>query len=532
MLKQLAVAAFEAMMAIIGMFFQELLLGDHAKSCALVWIGLFLTFRLSNRLKVQGAAKWTTHVCIKNLRVWYLILTHVTVSVYKIYVNILHEMVKECQTYVTYVGILKWVMPFAQQDGLTGSAWGDWSLYTDSPLRAFEEELGVQAPVGFWDPVGYTRDGDIEIFKRRRETEIKHGRVAMYVPRIKHDWTVLNIFKIEVCFRCFLTQVKSDKLFGAFNLLAIWVSSWCLLFFNNCSTWSCLARQPLDILCLNTSSGLATCLHPWAWSLQMFPTDWQQLAKCREMVGHKSLPSLATTSFPFTDTRESQESMGGKPSLQRIRKYASESLTPNLPMDDWLLDRIRTHMGFLFVRNPCWSCFAFLLVESSFSQVVFSRQWNMLLPELSQPLLIWACQICVFVSNLFLSANEICLFWETDTKLWLWGYDGYHWDVLPGMGNVVIFGMIPARPHIHRHNTFAQRVFHMFSLGCSSPQKVSDVFFFGWQNPQSEGLFSWNLKQPATSNLSFSELKARLFYEIEGLWPTHTTCALPSGELV
>ena len=74
-----------------------------------------------------------------------------------------------------------------QQDGLTGSAWGDWSLYTDSPLRAFEEELGVRAPVGFWDPVGYTRDGDIEIFKRRRETEIKHGRVAMYVPRIKHD---------------------------------------------------------------------------------------------------------------------------------------------------------------------------------------------------------------------------------------------------------------------------------------------------------------------------------------------------------
>ncbi|CAL1131447.1 unnamed protein product [Cladocopium goreaui] len=66
------------------------------------------------------------------------------------------------------------------QDGLTGSAWGDWSLYTDSPLRAFEEELGVQAPVGFWDPVGYTRDGDLETFKRRRETEIKHGRVAMY----------------------------------------------------------------------------------------------------------------------------------------------------------------------------------------------------------------------------------------------------------------------------------------------------------------------------------------------------------------
>merc|ERR1719362_2056655 len=65
------------------------------------------------------------------------------------------------------------------QDGLTGSAWGDWALYTDSPLRAFESELGVQAPVGFWDPVGFTGDGDVEAFKRRRVTELKHGRICM-----------------------------------------------------------------------------------------------------------------------------------------------------------------------------------------------------------------------------------------------------------------------------------------------------------------------------------------------------------------
>merc|ERR1719162_1039419 len=65
------------------------------------------------------------------------------------------------------------------QDGLTGSAWGDWALYTDSPLRAFESELGVQAPVGFWDPAGLSKDGDAAAFKRRRSTEIKHGRVSM-----------------------------------------------------------------------------------------------------------------------------------------------------------------------------------------------------------------------------------------------------------------------------------------------------------------------------------------------------------------
>merc|ERR1719450_1144600 len=66
------------------------------------------------------------------------------------------------------------------QDGLTGSAWGDWANYTDSPLRAFESELGVQAPTGFWDPLGYCNDGDAENFARRRSTELKHGRVSMY----------------------------------------------------------------------------------------------------------------------------------------------------------------------------------------------------------------------------------------------------------------------------------------------------------------------------------------------------------------
>jgi len=65
------------------------------------------------------------------------------------------------------------------QDGLTGSAWGDWANYTDSPLRAFEDELGAQAPVGFFDPLGLSKDGDADVFRRRRESEIKHGRISM-----------------------------------------------------------------------------------------------------------------------------------------------------------------------------------------------------------------------------------------------------------------------------------------------------------------------------------------------------------------
>ncbi|CAE7476359.1 FCPB [Symbiodinium sp. CCMP2592] len=41
-------------------------------------------------------------------------------------------------------------------------------------------EMGVQDPVGFWDPLGLSADKDQATFKRRRAVEIKHGRIAMY----------------------------------------------------------------------------------------------------------------------------------------------------------------------------------------------------------------------------------------------------------------------------------------------------------------------------------------------------------------
>ena len=41
-------------------------------------------------------------------------------------------------------------------------------------------DLGVQAPVGFWDPLGLSKGADAATFNRRRAVEIKHGRVAMY----------------------------------------------------------------------------------------------------------------------------------------------------------------------------------------------------------------------------------------------------------------------------------------------------------------------------------------------------------------
>ncbi len=44
---------------------------------------------------------------------------------------------------------------------------------------AFENELGAQAPLGFFDPLGIVADGDQDKFDRLRYVEIKHGRICM-----------------------------------------------------------------------------------------------------------------------------------------------------------------------------------------------------------------------------------------------------------------------------------------------------------------------------------------------------------------
>jgi len=50
---------------------------------------------------------------------------------------------------------------------------------SSTALNAFEGELGAQAPLGFFDPLGLVADGDQEKFDRLRYVEIKHGRICM-----------------------------------------------------------------------------------------------------------------------------------------------------------------------------------------------------------------------------------------------------------------------------------------------------------------------------------------------------------------
>ena len=46
-------------------------------------------------------------------------------------------------------------------------------------LSAFEDALGAQPPLGFYDPLGLVSSGDQEQFDRLRFVELKHGRIAM-----------------------------------------------------------------------------------------------------------------------------------------------------------------------------------------------------------------------------------------------------------------------------------------------------------------------------------------------------------------
>mmetsp|Transcript_81 Transcript_81/g.354 ORF Transcript_81/g.354 Transcript_81/m.354 type:complete len:221 (+) Transcript_81:232-894(+) len=53
------------------------------------------------------------------------------------------------------------------------------SSSSNTILQAFEEEIGVTAPLGFWDPLGLLKDADQERFNRLRYVELKHARISM-----------------------------------------------------------------------------------------------------------------------------------------------------------------------------------------------------------------------------------------------------------------------------------------------------------------------------------------------------------------
>jgi len=51
-----------------------------------------------------------------------------------------------------------------------------WSADASAPCQGLP---GSSSPLGFFDPLGFTKDADLNTVKRYREAEVMHGRVAM-----------------------------------------------------------------------------------------------------------------------------------------------------------------------------------------------------------------------------------------------------------------------------------------------------------------------------------------------------------------
>ncbi|CAE8589534.1 unnamed protein product [Polarella glacialis] len=79
------------------------------------------------------------------------------------------------------------------QDGLTGSAWGDWSLYTASPLRAAGSFAGYQAPQA-------EKSGRAAVVARRAEniaaTAIANGNFTILVKALQKAGLVETVSDI------------------------------------------------------------------------------------------------------------------------------------------------------------------------------------------------------------------------------------------------------------------------------------------------------------------------------------------------
>ena len=65
------------------------------------------------------------------------------------------------------------------REGLTGSAWGELALFTESPRRAFGDEMGVLPPVCCWVPLEFAKNVNKDNFLRHRAFVIKRGRFPL-----------------------------------------------------------------------------------------------------------------------------------------------------------------------------------------------------------------------------------------------------------------------------------------------------------------------------------------------------------------
>ena len=152
-------------------------------------------------------------------------------------------------------------------------------LHEAKSYWGFEGLVGDQAPLGFWDPLGLSKDKDVEVFKRL-------GWCWCCVLQAEAGWYVWYVFKhfnfANIWKNWALAGVARPRLSTAgWRCSQPWARS--------LSKGGCIAGEDSDLawisdsssslckvtLSQSTSNLMATCPHPWTWSLATCQTAWR-----------------------------------------------------------------------------------------------------------------------------------------------------------------------------------------------------------------------------------------------------------------
>ena len=142
----------------------------------------------------------------------------------------------------------------------SGSAWGDWSLYTDSPLRAFEDETGVLS----WRGLLWNFDDPLFLFWKAHLKKMKQ-RWQKMKQDVKDEKSVDSRFayhSVTYLIYSYLFSVRSSAtrgLLGSIGSFGEWLP-------GSIGDWNFFERARLGVIFSSTPYTVLHYLSKFGWS--------------------------------------------------------------------------------------------------------------------------------------------------------------------------------------------------------------------------------------------------------------------------
>ena len=150
-------------------------------------------------------------------------------------------------------------------------------LHEAKAYWGFEGLVGDQAPVGFWDPLGLSKDNDLEVFKRLGWCwcrVLQAEAVGWYVWYVFKKNNFANIWALA-------GVVRPRSSTAGWRCSQPWARSLskcvCIAGWDSDLAWTSDSSSSLCKVTLpqSTTDLMATCPRPWTWSLATCQTAWR-----------------------------------------------------------------------------------------------------------------------------------------------------------------------------------------------------------------------------------------------------------------